>query len=152
MKYPIEQLKYEHERELRRWLMQRDPELAMHRQLRDYFLAPTASFGVMAARDPINNMLTGIVLFSRFDGKSFIHQYINDDHDAPVFAQLLTEVGAPCQLFLRTQQLGIAAAVGQNWLLTLSVTPGYVVDHPAYDGVFSRVAPRFSGAVYEVES
>jgi hypothetical protein len=36
-------------------------------------------------------------------------------------------------------------------MLSVNVTPGYVVDHPAYNGVFSRVAPRFNGAVYETK-
>jgi hypothetical protein len=40
-------------------------------------------------------------------------------------------------------------AADPRWQLALVVTPGYVVDHPAYDGVFSRVAPRFAGHVYE---
>jgi hypothetical protein len=141
----VEQLRVEHERELRRWLTSRDSDLAFHRQLRDYFLAPTASFGVMALRN-INGTLQALAMFSRFDGKAFVHRYITDNPAAEEFGMLLAQIGLPCQIFLSTDQV---IAADPRWQLTLVVTPGYVVDHPAYDGVFSRVAPRFAGHVYE---
>lgn len=141
----IEQLRVEHERELRRWLMHRDSDLAMHRQLRDYFLAPTASFGVMAIRNAMGT-LQALAMFSRFDGKAFVHRYITDEPSAAEFNLLLEQIGRPCQIFLSTDQL---MAADPTWQMVLAVTPGYVVDHPAYDGVFSRVAPRFAGNVYE---
>lgn len=137
----IEQLTPEHERELRRWLMNRDTSFAMHRGLRDYFLAPTPNFGTLAVRDD-RGALRSLCFFSRYDGKSYVHHYIGDLADRD---DLITYLGFPCQAFFKEGQEPTDPA----WVKVLDVTPGYIVDHEAYNGVFSRVAPRFNGAVYE---
>lgn len=128
------------ERVLRRWLLKHDPVFAMHRQLKDYFLAPTNSFGVLCTF--VDQDIRSACFFSTYSDKAFIHQYIGEPYDLEAFRQYMK---FPCQAFLRPEHA--AAAIG--WEKVLDVTPGFVVDHPAYNGVFSRVAPRFAGAVYE---
>lgn len=142
----IRQLTINDERALRRWLLQQnDPEFAMHRQLKDYFLAPTAAFGTATIQvDESTSAWLASMFFSRYNGKAFIHQYIGDTQYVSEFLKWLA---LPTQAFFRT---GFAPDTSV-WDHVLSVTPGYVVDHPAYDGVFSRVAPRFHGAVYETK-
>jgi hypothetical protein len=141
MTYTITQLFADNERELRRWLISKDPDFALHRQLKDYFLAPTSNFGTAAVRNQ-NGSIRTLCFFSRYNGKSYIHQYVGEVADLELLREWL---GFPCQAFLRPEHTPIAP----GWKKVLDVTPGFVVDHPAYDGVFSRVAPRFSGAVYE---
>ena len=142
----IRQLTTNDERMLRRWLLQQnDPEFAMHRQLKDYFLAPTAAFGTAVMQwDERNPTWLAGIFFSRYNGKAFIHQYIGDTQYVDDFLKWLA---LPTQAFFRS---GFEPDAGV-WKHVLSVKPGYVVDHPAYDGVFSRVAPRFHGAVYETK-
>lgn len=138
----IVQLTADNERELRRWLVKEDPQFALHRQLKDYFLAPTSNFGTAALRD--SNGIRTLCFFSRYNDKSYIHQFVGQASDLEAMREWL---GYPCQAFLRPEHTPTAP----GWTKVLDVTPGFVVDHPAYDGVFSRVAPRFSGAVYEHE-
>lgn len=128
------------ERELRRWLINDDPQFALHRQLKDYFLAPTTNFGTAAVRD--DGVIRTVCFFSKYNSKSYIHQFVGQITDLEAMREWL---GNPCQAFLRHKHTPITT----GWEKVLDVTPGYVVPHPAYDGVFSRVAPRFSGAVYE---
>jgi hypothetical protein len=136
----IEKLAASHERELRRWLMNHDTALAMHRGLRDYFLAPTPNFGTLAIRDD-DSIIRTLCMFSKYDGKSYIHYFIGDLNDRD---DLVNYIGFPCQAFFKTGQ-----EPSDEWIKTLDVTPGYMVNHEAYNGVFSRVVPRFNGAVYE---
>lgn len=138
----VTQLTAENERELRRWLMRFDSQFAMHRQLKDYFLAPTPNFGTLCIRNG-DNSIRSVCFFSSYDGKAFIHQYIGEVSDLEDFRQYMK---FPCQAFLRPEH---TPSADTGWKNVLDVTPGFVVDHPAYNGVFSRVAPRFSGAVYE---
>lgn len=138
----VTQLTVENERELRRWLVTRDPQFALHRQLKDYFLAPTTNFGTLCIRDN-HKAITSLCFFSSYDGKAFVHQYIGQATDLEAYRKHMV---FPCQAFLRPEH---APDVSSAWVKVLDVTPGFVVDHPAYTGVFSRVAPRFSGAVYE---
>lgn len=142
----IRQLTSEDERMLRRWLLQQnDPEFAMHRQLKDYFLAPTATFGTAVMQwDERNPTWMAAIFFSRYNQKAFIHQYIGDTQ---YIGEFLKWLALPTQAFFRTPFEPPTDA----WNRVLAVKPGYVVDHPAYDGVFSRVAPRFHGAVYETK-
>jgi hypothetical protein len=141
----VAKLGAEHERELRRWLVGHDPEFALHRQLKDYFLAPTSAFGTMVVRvGEAQRIVTG-VFYSTFNGTAFIHQYIGDMDNLPL---IMERLGRPCQAFFREDQAQPNSSEG--WRVELEVVPGYVVDHPAYDGVFSRIAPRFKGTVYEL--
>lgn len=135
----VAQLKADDERVLRRWLMTHDPAFATHRQLKDYFLANTSSFGTLCTRKE-DNAINAVCFFSVYGAKSFIHQLVGDASDLEQFREYMA---VPCQAFLRT------APDSALWVNVLNVTPGFMVDHPAYDGVFSRVAPRFTGAVYE---
>jgi len=137
----IRQCNASDERQLRRWLLVHDPVFAMHRQLKDYFLAPTESFGVLCTF--VENEIKSACFFSTYSNKSFIHLYIGDVSDLEAFRQYMK---FPCQAFLRPEHAPDAAS---GWKNVLDVTPGFMVDHPAYNGVFSRVAPRFAGAVYE---
>lgn len=139
----VEQLTVAHERELRRWVATRDIDFAIHRQLKDYFLAPTDSFGAAAVRDTAGKIIA-VGFFSRYGGKAFIHHFMGE-FTAETVEKLRVWLGLPCQAFFKSGQEPTDA----RWQNVLTVTPGFVVDHPAYDGVFSRVAPRFHGAVYE---
>lgn len=127
------------ERQLRRWLMSHDPTFALHRQLKDYFLADTMSFGALCAWE--GAAMHSVCFFSKDTDKSFIHQYFGDLGDLNDFRLFL---GVPCQAFFRA-----GSHPGGDWEKVLDVTPGFVVDHSAYSGVFSRVSPRFAGSVYE---
>jgi hypothetical protein len=140
----VRQIIGDEERRLRRWLiLQGDPDFAMHRQLKDYFLAPTTTFGTAMVVDAEDRWLAGI-FFSRYNGKAFIHQYLGDYECLP---DALKWLALPTQAFFRAPFVPDPTV----WDNVLNVTPGYVVDHPAYNGVFSRVAPRFNGAVYETK-
>ncbi len=138
----IRQLSVSDELMLRKWMLTRDTEFALHRQLKDYFLAPTKMFGTSIVFD--GEITHALGFWSSYEGKSYIHRYVGD---VAHIEELRKWLGHPCQMFLETAQLE-KADLG-SWDKVLSVTPGYVVDHSAYSGVFSRVAPRFSGAVYE---
>lgn len=140
----VRQLDASDERALRRWLLQQeDADFAMHRQLRDYFLAPTTGFGT-AVYETAGGWSAGI-FFSRYNQKAYIHQYHGDHTLLPTFVEWLAQNSV--QAFFRD---GFEPQE-EGWTLVLPVTPGYVVDHPAYNGVFSRVAPRFKGAVFEYQ-
>jgi hypothetical protein len=82
------QLTVENERELRRWLMTPDPQFAMHRQLKDYFLAPTTNFGTLCLRNEDGTIRT-LCFFSSYDGKAFIHQYIGESRVLETFRQFM---------------------------------------------------------------
>lgn len=139
----LKQLGAEHERQLRRWLCANgDVDFGMHRQLRDYFLAPTAQFGTLVAE--AEGVWTACVMFSRFGQKAYIHQYKGDYQHLEVVREWL---GHPVQAFFRTDFVPDADV----WNNVLNVSPGFIVDHPAYNGVFSRTVPRFDGAVYETK-
>jgi hypothetical protein len=138
----IRQLSVSDELMLRKWMLSRDTEFALHRQLKDYFLAPTKMFGTSIVFD--GDLVHALGFWSSYEGKSYIHRYVGD---VAYLEELRAWLQYPCQLFLETPQLEKAEM--SAWAKVLSVTQGYVVDHPAYSGVFSRVAPRFSGAVYE---
>jgi hypothetical protein len=125
---------------LKLWLLSFDPDLALYSNLRDYFLAATESFGVLGAF--YDDKLKAIALYSKLGGKSFVHQFYGPDSR---LSELLQVLGKPCELFMRKDQVLIDQT---GWKAELEVTPGYVIDHEAYDGVFSRVAPRFAGTVY----
>lgn len=138
----IKQLTIADELKLRRFLLKIDPVYAQSAIIKDYFLAGSDGFGVMASIDDAGNFQT-IACFSVMveKSKSFIHYWIGD---VAMLNPIREKIGYPCQAFL---QDGVVPPEG--WREELKVTPGYVVDHPAYSGVFTRTAPRFAGAVYE---
>lgn len=128
------------ERRLRRTLLPVDPVLAMHMQIRNYFLTAAPEFGVLA----LDQAWSSLVMYSTNGGLSFFHYYLGDVLRIDDFR---LHLGKPCQAFLRENMVPDPL----TWKSVLHVTPGTVVDHPAYSGVFSRVAPRFAGTVYEHE-
>jgi hypothetical protein len=142
----VERIRADKESELRRWLMDNgDPEFATHRQLRDYFLTESDDFGVLVLR-ALDGKIDACLFYSRYDGKSYAHLYMGA---ATGFQELMDHLGYPCQAFLTEDFLEEMDLPASGWLEVLKVRPGFVVDHPAYDGVFSRVAPRFKGSVME---
>lgn len=140
----LKQLGAQDERWLRRWMLPHDPVFAMHRQLKDYFLADTTLFGTVAVYEDDGAVPIAITFWSRNNGRSYIHHHMGP---MSVIEDIRLWLGCPCQLFVQQTQMPDFDATG--WTHELAVTPGFVVDHPAYDGVFSRVAPRFAGSVYE---
>lgn len=133
------------ERTLRRWMLKRDPTFALHAQLRDYFLTRSTDFGATGNFD--SDTLTAVTFWSKVAAKTYVHAAYGDKDG---IRNMLAEFGPPCQIFLRAEQLtwGIKPEAW-TWEKTLDVTPGYIVDHDAYSGVFARVVPRFAGAVFE---
>ena len=123
---------------LRRRLLATDPVFALHDQVRQFFLTPSPEFGILAS-DPEWDALA---FFSTKPGAAFIHYY---DGNLGRLGEFREFFGTPCQLFLRHP----LKPEDQRWTPVLEVTPGMIVDHPAYSGVFSRVAPRFYGTVFE---
>lgn len=77
--------------------------------------------------------------------KSCIHYWMGDITYLDEVKAAISEY--PCQLFLKE---GVTPPEG--WRPELKVTPGFVIDHPAYSLVFTRLAPRFVGTVYEHEA
>lgn len=140
----ITQLTSEDERRIRRWLINVDPDLALHRQLKDYFLAPTASFGTLAVQDG-ESKIRSLCFFSKYNGTAFIHNLTGRAQD---LEEIRVWLDSPCQAFLRDEHV---PSTDSKWVRVLDVVPGLMVNHPAYDGVFSRTVPRFKGAVYEHE-
>lgn len=139
----IVQVHSKDEIKLRRALLSLDYELAMHRQLKDYFLADTPQFGVMS-----HDNMAGLMLFSNYDGVFYVHHIYGADTSVQPF---LDYIGAgPAQAFVRPHQVEAAGWIARGWSSVLTVTAGMVVPHRAYEGVFSRVAPRFDGSVYEI--
>jgi hypothetical protein len=138
----IRQLTAADEPMLRKWMLSKDPEFALHRQLKDYFLAPTEMFGTSIVFEGEEVLALGF--WSSYDNKSYIHRYVGD---VAHLEKLRLWLNYPCQLYLESPQIALANL--DSWSKVLEVTPGYITDHPAYSGVFSRVAPRFAGAVYE---
>ena len=129
------------ERNLKRWLIKhRDIEFAVHSQLRDYFLASTDAFGTAVVED--GSEWTAGIFFSRYKGKGFIHHFLGDVAQIPALTAWL---GLPVQAFF----VDGVVPDPEVWRTVIHVAPGYVIDHAAYDGVFSRTAPRFHGTVYE---
>ncbi len=144
----LKQLTLSDERWLRRWMTSYDFPFAMHRQLADYFLQSTDNFGSTGVT--IDGKVVAVAFWSRHGGKSFIHRWMGDlGQTSQILEAVRQWLGLPCQLYLTDEQI-----VGRDllaWKYELKVTVGYVVDHPAYEGVFARVAPRFDGVVFEHE-
>ena len=139
----IRQVNAAEETKLRRWLMKHDYEFAAHGQLKHYFLTASSNFGTLASVNEAGEF-QAVCFFSTYSGKSYIHQVYGAD--AECLERFVKVLGRPCQAFIRK-----GCPVPADWRAELEVTPGFVVDHPAYDGVFSRVVPRHDGTVYEVE-
>jgi len=137
------------EAKLRIWVIAHDSDLAMHDSLRNYFLTSASDFGALGVLDEHDHILA-VTLFSRYNDKSYIHRYYGDVtwiEDVIDFLET-TET----EIFLNDDQVEEMKAHVACWREDLRVTPGYCVDHPAYDGVFSRTVPRFAGKVYTVSS
>lgn len=134
----IRRVRRDEEKDLRRRLFAVDPDLAFHRQVKDYFLADSDLFGILTWQD-----LRTLCFFSSFSGKTYVHLLAGDVEGD---AALLAHVGKPCEAFVSEGRP--EPPTHDGWRLDLQVTPGMVVDHPSYSGVFARVAPRFAGKVY----
>lgn len=126
------------ERALRLRLLPLDHELALHRQLKDYFLAGSEMFGVLGWED-----MRTLCFFSAFEGRTYVHSIVGDPAGDP---HLLDYMTRPCEVFVADGRPEPTAADG--WRLELTVTPGMMLDHPCYDGVFWRTAPRWPGKVF----
>lgn len=137
----IRQAKPDEERRVRRFILLIDPEFALHKQIKDYFLAGTSSFGLMMVEGDageIKALACFTIMIEKH--KSCIHNWMGDINYIDAVREKL---GYPCQVFL-----GENVAPPPGWYEELRVTPGYVIDHPAYSLVFTRLAPRFAGVVY----
>lgn len=132
------------ERALRRFAVQYDPDFAFHPQLKNYFLTDSDSFGTFAKM--ADGKLLTVIFYSRYNDKTYIHRIMGDINDLD---ELVDAVGWPAQAFIKAED---EPQLNTKWIKEFSVTPGYVIDHSAYNGVFSRVAPRFNGGVYERSS
>lgn len=129
------------ERRIRRFIFRYDPEFAMHPNVKTYFMTESKAFGIMVAEEAGEiKALAGYTIMVE-KGKSFIHYWLGD---IAHLEEIRTALELPCQAFF---QDGVDP--GPGWRAELKVTPGYVIDHPAYSGVFTRLVPRFSGTVYE---
>ena len=128
------------ERRVRKFILPIDPEFSLHRQIKDYFLTGTSSFGLMIAEKEgeIKALACFTIMIEK--NKSCIHNWMGD---ISYIDAIREKLGYPCQAFLTD---GITPPSG--WYKELKVTPGYVIDHPAYSLVFTRLAPRFAGTVY----
>lgn len=141
---------------LRRWIAANgDMALGSHSQIKDYFLADSTSFGATGVfHSEIKSPYPVAAFFwSRTETKSFIHHVAYSlkfayDRSAIVEAAYDWLERPQCQLFVQ----GISEVRSDSWDLTLLVNAGDVTDHSAYDGVFSRTAPRFDGFVFERKS
>jgi len=135
------------ETKVRIWMMRYDSDLAMHDQLRNYFLTSAPDFGTLGILDEHDRILA-VSLFSRYNDKAYIHRYYGDVTWVEDIIDFLEMVET--EVFLDDEQIDEMESRVASWREDLRVTPGYCVDHPAYDGVFSRVVPRFAGRVYTV--
>jgi hypothetical protein len=129
-------------RRIQRYLMQHDPLLATHTQLTQYFLTPTDTTGIYEVTDTGTDMTVAAALYTIMHekGGAYIHHWFGSIAHLDLVADKLA---LPTQIFLKE---GVEPPAG--WTHVLSVTPGMMIDHPVYRTVFSRVAPRFNGAVY----
>jgi hypothetical protein len=134
----IRQLRAAEERTLRLRLLPLDADLALHRQLKDYFLADSDLFGVWSWEE-----MRTLCFFSRFNGKTYIHYIVGDPAGD---LDLLNHVEGPCEVFVTDGRPEPPVTAG--WRHELSVTRGMMIDHRCYDGVFWRTAPRFAGKVF----
>lgn len=134
-----------HELMVRRMVSATDPLFGMHRQLRDYFLTDSPRFGTVGAYVPGSPAPKALGFWAKNENKAFIHHVVGDPKFIGEIADWLC---LPVQLFVRDIQLPEFDSTG--WEETLKVTPGLSLpDHPAFSGVFARVAPRFAGSVFE---
>ena len=143
----IKKLDLPDEIKVRIWLIAYDPALAFNDQLRNYFLTSAPDFGTLGILDDHDRILA-ISLFSRFDSKSYIHRYYGNVTWVEDIIDFLET--AETEVFLDDDQIEEMESRVACWREDLRVTPGYCVNHPAYDGVFSRVVPRFAGKVYTI--
>ena len=127
---------------LRRFMMEHDLLFALHSPVKNYYLSDSEVSGVYAVEE--NKKIYAAAFYSIMleKNKSYIHYYMGDLNYLNDIKQKISPLS--CQIFLKDDMIP-----GDKWKKSLSVTPGYVVDHPAYSGVFTRQAPRFSGSVYE---
>ena len=136
-----------------RWLMVHgDPGLASHPQLRNYFLADSDLFGVSGiyTEGSLSSLPVALVFWSVDKDKSFIHHIAYAAGvkiaDGQVLDAAFHMLMRPrCQVFVRS----FDEVNPQYWDQDLMVRAGDVVEHSAYEGVFSRTAPRFDGFVFE---
>lgn len=126
---------------LKLWLLQHDPDLAFHQQLNNYFLADTDQFGALGVFE--NDQLTSIGLFSKFNGASYLHRQYGS---TLITKELIEFLGDRAEIFVvhgQTVENGL-----NGWTEELKTTPGMIIDHPAYSGVFWRTVPWYYGVVY----
>ena len=141
--YKVKNLTRADHRRIQRYLMQHDATLATHTQLIQYFLSETDTTGIYEVVDMGTDMTVGVALYTimREKGGAYIHHWFGN----PVHIDAVADkLGYPTEAFLKE---GVEPP--QRWQHVLTVTPGMMVDHPVYRTVFSRVAPRFDGAVYK---
>ena len=128
-------------------LMKYDEEFALHSQIRNYFLSGSSTAGLAVAA-PVENPFKYLCLcpYSLYDATLFIHQWFGQTSYIDSLVDKVTEFKSivKCSAFFTSD-----AEASARWVKMFDVTPGFVISHTAYDGVFSRTAPRFSGAVYE---
>jgi hypothetical protein len=133
------------ETKVRRWLLEYDDELALHSQLKNYFLSGSPTAGIAVVEK--DGEYDALCFFSCYDQALHIHNWFNGNSTqldslidkVPEFSTVVT-----VNAFFIKQYVP-----GENWTKQFDVTPGFVVDHSAYSGVFSRSAPRALGGVYE---
>jgi hypothetical protein len=119
-----------------------EPEWAVHSQLKDYFLTNADNFGAGLVQNSAGKIVA-IAMYSLFSGTLYVHEYMGPIEHLELVRQTH---GVPVQVVLRD---GVLPLPTEKWRAVLHVSPGLIVDHPAYSGVFWRTAPRYSGTVYE---
>lgn len=126
---------------IKRFLIKHEPQFMNSWLIRDYYFSGSNETGIVMILE--NETIIGLAFFSIMleKNKSYIHMWFGPIEQLDNVKAL---IGYPCQVFLKS---GITPS--DKWSKQLEVFPGMTVDHPAYNGVFSRSIPKFDGAVYE---
>lgn len=139
--FVVQRIQLKDERKLRRWLMARDPQVALDLNLGNYFLTSTDAFGVQAAIS--DNEIKALFFYSRFNEHTYGHgflgpiEYLND---------IVASVGWPATIYLAESQMPDC-----GWEPRVRMLPGQVLDHPDCAMLFERICPSFIGTVYAHE-
>lgn len=134
------------EARVRLWLLEYDDEMGLHSQLKNYFLSGSPTAGI-AVGIGIDGSYKCMCLYSCYENSLHVHTWLGED--VSHLDKLIQQVGAFSGVVTVTAFLKLGVIPDSRWVKQFDVTPGFVIDHRAYSGVFSRSAPRFNGAVYE---
>lgn len=139
---PIEQ---QEETRVRRWLLEYDDELALHSQLKNYFLSGSPTAGIAVIESACG--YEALCFYSCYDNVLHIHNWFNGNNEQ--LNALVKNVAEFKNVVAVNAFFRQGYQADSSWVKQFEVKPGFVIDHSAYSGVFSRSAPRAAGAVYE---